>query len=238
MDNYTFKTVAFGGFDKQDVIHYIEQTSKETAERQDQLQQENESLQTEAERLRSQLRELQTRLDTETALREEAQERLRPEAEAYAQFRDRVGDIECDAHKRAAELEASTLAKLRRTVDLFRAQYTALMSAFETTAAQVTVELRKVEVNLSQLPRAMDQAGTELNELAALLEQRADPEKKKLLNRVFGADDQSCQGAVTFLQATPTNDAKIVVDITNVHTPKYYRTGKISDLWEEKPTPI
>ena len=159
------------------------------------------------------LRELQTRLDTETALREEAQaqfdqartkleqeqaarqalesarteaeqlaaelERLRPEAEAYAQFRDRVGDIECDAHKRAAELEASTLAKLRRTVDLFRAQYTALMSAFETTAAQVTVELRKVEVNLSQLPRAMDQAGTELNELAALLEQRADPEKRK-----------------------------------------------------------
>ena len=106
-------------------------------------------------------------------------ERLRPEAEAYAQFRDRVGDIECDAHKRAAELEASTLAKLRRTVDLFRAQYTALMSAFETTAAQVTVELRKVEVNLSQLPRAMDQAGTELNELAALLEQRADPEKRK-----------------------------------------------------------
>ena len=90
-----------------------------------------------------------------------------------------MGDIECDAHKRAAELEASTLAKLRRTVDLFRAQYTALMSAFETTAAQVTVELRKVEVNLSQLPRAMDQAGTELNELAALLEQRADPEKKK-----------------------------------------------------------
>ena len=72
MENYTFKTVAFGGFDKQDVIHYIEQTSKETAERQDQLQQEKESLQTEAERLRSQLRELQTRLDTETALREEA----------------------------------------------------------------------------------------------------------------------------------------------------------------------
>ena len=69
------------------------------------------------------------------------------------------------------------------------------------------------------------------------VQENPDPEKKKLLNRVFGADDQSCQGAVTFLQATPTNDAKIVVDITNVHTPKYYRTGKISDLREEKPTP-
>ena len=197
MENYAFKSVAFGGFDKQDVIHYIEQTAKEAAAVQERLQKENEDLQTEADSLRTQVRELQTRLETETALREQAQseleqertarqgleafkpeaerlaaelERLRPEAEAYAQFRDRVGDIECDAHKRAAELEASTTARLRRTVELFRAQYVTLMSSFESTASHVTAELRKVEVNLSQLPRAMDQAGTELNELAALLE--------------------------------------------------------------------
>ena len=31
MENYAFKSVAFGGFDKQDVIHYIEQTAKEAA---------------------------------------------------------------------------------------------------------------------------------------------------------------------------------------------------------------
>ena len=44
------------------------------------------------------------------------------------------------------------------------------MSTFETTASHVNSELRKVEVNLTQLPRAMDQSGTELNELAARLE--------------------------------------------------------------------
>lgn len=159
-----------------------------------------------ADSLRTQVRELQTRLETETALREQAQseleqertarqgleafkpeaerlaaelERLRPEAEAYAQFRDRVGDIECDAHKRAAELEASTTARLRRTVELFRAQYVTLMSSFESTASHVTAELRKVEVNLSQLPRAMDQAGTELNELAALLDRSTKKEEKE-----------------------------------------------------------
>ena len=181
MENYAFKSVAFGGFDKQDVIHYIEQTAKEAAAVQERLQKENEDLQTEADSLRTQVRELQTRLETETALREQAQseleqeafkpeaerlaaelERLRPEAEAYAQFRDRVGDIECDAHKRAAELEASTTARLRRTVELFRAQYVTLMSSFESTTSHVTAELRKVEVNLSQLPRAMDLGGTEL----------------------------------------------------------------------------
>ncbi|MGI5868564.1 MAG: type III-B CRISPR module RAMP protein Cmr6 [Kiritimatiellia bacterium] len=44
------------------------------------------------------------------------------------------------------------------------------------------------------------------------------------------------KGAVTFLQAAPTNDAKIVVDITNVHTPDYYRTGRQEDLRNERPT--
>ena len=205
MENYTFKSVAFGGFDKQDVIHYIEQTSKEAAENLEKLRQERDSLQTEAESLRSQVRELQTRLEAESSLREQAQsqleaeqtarqelesskgeaerlraelEKLRPEAEAYAQFRDRVGDIECDAHKRAAELEADTTAKLRRTVELFRSQYVTLMSTFESTASHVTAELRKVEVNMTQLPRAMDQAGTELNELAAQLEHGAKKEEK------------------------------------------------------------
>ena len=185
MENYAFKSVAFGGFDKQDVIHYIEQTAKEAAAVQERLQKENEDLQTEADSLRTQVRELQTRLETETTLREQAQSELeqertaRQEAEAYAQFRDRVGDIECDAHKRAAELEASTTARLRRTVELFRAQYVTLMSSFESTASHVTAELRKVEVNLSQLPRAMDQAGTELNELAALLDRSTKKEEKE-----------------------------------------------------------
>ena len=213
MENTTFKSVAFGGFDKQDVIHYIEKTAQEAATTQEHLRQENEQLRaesqhlgTEAESLRSQVRQLEQQLEAETALRQQAQtqlekerqarqaleavkpevqrlsaelERLRPEAEAYAQFRDRVGDIECDAHKRSAELEATTLAKLRHTVELFRSQYVTLMSTFESTASHVTAELRKVEVNLTQLPRAMDQAGTELNQLAAQLEQSAKSAKKE-----------------------------------------------------------
>ena len=54
------------------------------------------------------------------------------------------------------------------------------MSAFESTAGHVTSELRKIEVTLSQLPRALDQTGTELDALAARLEKKpeAKPEKK------------------------------------------------------------
>ena len=203
METNTFKSVAFGGFDKQDVIRYIEQTARDTAALQERLQGENQELRTEAEALKNRVRELEAQLTAENSLRkqieaqaEEARaaqqlleaaraeaehlsaelKRLRPEAEAYAQFRDRVGDIECEAHKRAAELESTTMAQLKRTVDLFREQYVEMMSVFETTASHVTGELRKVEVNLSQLPRAMDQAGTEMNELAALLERQGGKE--------------------------------------------------------------
>ena len=206
MENGTFKSVTFGGFDKQDVIRYIEKSAQEAAELQQKLQGENDALRKEIEALREKVHELESRLESETAFREKAQadleeersarkelegsreeaqrlavelERLRPEAEAYAQFRDRLGDIECDAHKRAAELEASTTAKLRRAVELFRGQYKELMSSFDATSAHVTAELRKVEVNLAQLPRAMDPAGKELEELTSVLEQAGKKGERK-----------------------------------------------------------
>ena len=208
MDNYQIKSVAFGGFDKQDVISYIEKAATEAAALQQELRNEVEELRkqlsdTEAERdvLRAELEQAQSgrsvaedRLAEESAIRTALEplqeevvqlrqevETLRAEranllqdAQAYAQFRERLGAIECEARKRAADLEDATNARLRQTVDAFRRQYQILMSTFETTAAHVNSELRKVEVNLTQLPRAMDQSGLELNELAAQLEKKRE----------------------------------------------------------------
>lgn len=208
MSNYQIKSVTFGGFDKQDVIAYIEKSAAEAAALQQELTQELESLRkrladAEAARdaLRAELEQTQSgrtaaedRLAEESAVRlaleplkEETvqlrrevealraeREKLLPDACAYAQFRERLGAIECEARKRAADLEEATNAQLRQTVDLFRRQYQVLMSTFETTAAHVNSELRKVEVNLTQLPRAMDQSGLELNELAAQLEKKKE----------------------------------------------------------------
>ena len=199
MENYPIKSVTFGGFDKQDVINYIEQAAQKAVDAQNELQAENESLREQTESLRKTAEELRTALETlnadkqrlEAELAREASARqelerlkdlepeiqrltaeadaLRPDAQAYAQFRGRIGAIECEARERAAALEASTAQRLQQTVDQFRGQYQALMNVFEATSAHVTGELRKVEVNLSQLPRAMDKPGVELNELAALL---------------------------------------------------------------------
>lgn len=197
MENHTFKNVTFGGFAKQDVIDYIEKSAKEAAAAQDQLQQESDGLRAQVESLNGRLEGLQAQLEVVTAERdrlavqlEQASagrealepfkpqaeqlaaevERLRPDAEAYAQFRERIGAIECEARKRAADLENETAVRLEKMVAQFRGRYQELTAAFDATASHVTGELRKVEVNLTQLPRAMDQAGVELEELAGLLE--------------------------------------------------------------------
>ena len=192
MDNYPIKSVTFGGFDKQDVIRYIEQTAQQAAAAQQTLQAENENLRKQVTDLTTELSYLRAQFSSLSAERDHLQEtlsqesssrqqlealkpleaevaRLRPDAEAYAQFREHIGAIECEARKRAADLEDEANARMRQVVDQFRAQYQTLMSTFETTAAYVNGELRKVEVNLTQLPRALDQIGVRLQELEGVL---------------------------------------------------------------------
>ena len=206
MENYSFKSVAFGGFDKQDVVRYLEQSSEKAASLQKELETENETLRRQAEEreaeleaLRAQVEELtaqrdrlQERLETESAARADLEPRralekdvarltaerdaLKPDAESYARFRERLGAIECEARNRADDLEEEAAAQTRRTVEAFQSRYQRLMSDFESVAGHVNSELRKIEVTLSQLPRALDQTGAELNELASRLEKK--PEEK------------------------------------------------------------
>lgn len=200
MESYTFKTVTFGGFDKQDVARYVEQLTQEHSAALAALQEENAALKEKNSHLEAENRSLRTQADAQAAslsqlsaqaeklleevaalrdypekyeaLRTEA-DRLRKDAEAYVEFRNRIGNIECEAQQRAAKLEADTQAQLRRMADSFRAQYEALTGTFDAAAAHVTAELRKVEVNLTQLPRSLDGVGRELEQLDAILPEKA-----------------------------------------------------------------
>jgi len=196
MENNTFKSVTFGGFDKQSVIEYIEKTAQEASAAAQQLQQELDTIQQERDEQRDELSRLHSEVESLSAERDRLSsalereksarqaleplkpdldrlsaevERLRPDAESYAQFREKIGAIECEARKRAADLESSANARLGGLLASFRTQYQELMSTFDTTAGYVTGELRKIEVNLSQLPRALDQLGSELNTLEGTL---------------------------------------------------------------------
>lgn len=189
MERYAIKSVAFGGFDKEDVARYIEQASQEAAklkEERDALQEQAENLRQENAALQGQVQDLMAAeetlkaevqrlvpLEEETVRLREQLEALRPDAEAHAMLRDQVGTIECEARQRAAELEERTVGQMRKATDLFRQQYQLLMSTFETASSHMTAELRKMEVSLAQLPRTMDQTGAELNRLAAALEKNS-----------------------------------------------------------------
>lgn len=205
MENYSFKSVAFGGFDKQDVVRYLEQASEKAAAIQRELETENEALRERTEEqaeelgeLRAQLEELagerdqlQAQLEAERAARADLEplralekdvarltaerDALRPDADSYARFRERLGAIECEARNRADDLEEAAAAQTRRTLEEFRSHYQRLMSAFESTAGHVNSELRKIEVTLSQLPRALDQTGAELDALSSRLEKKTEP---------------------------------------------------------------
>ena len=206
MENYSFKSVAFGGFDKQDVVRYLEQASEKAAAVQRELEAENAELRKQVEDRRDVLDQLRAQVEELTAQRDGLQEKLeseaaaranleplraleqdvarlkaerdalKPDAEAYARFRERLGAIECEARNRADDLEEEAAAQTRRTLEEFRSRYSKLMSDFEAASGHVNGELRKIEVTLSQLPRALDQTGAQLNELAARLEKK--PEEK------------------------------------------------------------
>ena len=139
MERSAIRSVAFGGFDKEDVARYIEQLSQETEklrEERDALQEKADCLEKEAEELRTQVQELTKAreelsaemarlapLEKENAQLKEQVEALRPDAEAHVMLRGQVGAIECEARQRAAELEEHTAGQMHKALDLFRQQY-------------------------------------------------------------------------------------------------------------------
>lgn len=181
MEARNFKSVAFGGFDKEEVIQYIQKTAQENTEALETLRRENGSLRAENESLRAQmeqsLREREDAAKKETeALREQARaltaelDELRPQAQSYREVRSQVGDIECQARRRASELESATTMRLNALIADVRRQYQEMSSAFSATAGQAAAELRKIEVSLTQLPRAMDQTGKKLEEIVSAVD--------------------------------------------------------------------
>lgn len=204
MENYSFKTVTFGGFDKQDVIRYLEQSSEKAAADQRELEREIEKLRKQLEeetekvnqlegevgRLNVQRDWLQSQLDTETAARKDLESlrsleqdvvqakaeaaALRPDAEAYARFRERLGAIECEARSRADDLEDAAAERTRRSTEAFMEQYQKLMGLFSSAADHVTQELQGLEKALAQLPQNMEETEAALNELSSGLQKSPD----------------------------------------------------------------
>ena len=132
-----FKTCLFGGFDREDVVAFIEKTSRESSERIEALVQENEELQRKSQSMESELllmredylvrsqqaerasalAEQVTALTAKLASLEEETAALRRQAAEYQSLRDRIADIEISAHRRTEEFRAAAVAQLREMID-------------------------------------------------------------------------------------------------------------------------
>lgn len=131
-----FKTCMFGGFDREDVIKFIEQFSKDSQERIALLEQENAALKSGNADMESALRTLHAQLKDQqqenslcdelrrqiAALSERADElqkerdALKANADEYAYLKEHIAQIEINAHRRSEEFRAEALAQLRKCV--------------------------------------------------------------------------------------------------------------------------
>ena len=126
--DHPFRSAAFGGFNREDVLKYLETSAQQTAQARQELQQQldgareqAEHLQTRVEEQEAQLQHLRpmeqelTHLQREHAdalrelahLREENRqlrgrvEAMQPSADAYEELKERTAGVELEAHRRA-----------------------------------------------------------------------------------------------------------------------------------------
>ena len=164
----SFKTCLFGGFDRQDVVTFIEKTSRENRERIEaleaenaSLQQQNETMDSELQQMRSeytektekamQVPELSKKLTESEQRRQELEEEnavLRVQAAEYLSMKDHIAEIEINAHRRTEEFRVAAIAQLREIMatqrtwcEQTRQQYTTLCQQFaeKLMQAQQTV---------------------------------------------------------------------------------------------------
>ena len=167
-----FKTCMFGGFDREDVVSYIEKTAKETQEKLDALESENTRLKADNERIKEALRSLhaqtkqmkqeeqdqeslQRRLDeaqaraAELAVRceslEAENESLRASANECAHLKEHSADIEINAHRRTEEFRADAIEKLRAVIGQQRTWCQKQRGAYAFMSEAILQDIRRAE---------------------------------------------------------------------------------------------
>lgn len=179
LENTTFKTVTFGGFDKGDVANYIQKSAAQAEEVQRQLSKEIEALEQELAQLKAEHQTLAEQSAQQMAekdqaladcqavsgqqlstLREQLQGQinvLTPDAQAYQRFCQSMTALELEAKTRASDLEAQAMAKME-------AQEQAQTERLAAMEGEVTQRLADLEAQTTQ---RLAQEQAESDELVA-----------------------------------------------------------------------
>ena len=157
--DHPFRSAALGGFNRQDVLDYLEKTSAENAQRQQELQQKLEAAEEERGRLAARTGEQEEQMAILQRERDSLQQQLEQVKQALAVGQDRE------------EAQERELAGLRRERDALKARVEALEPE---AAAYEAVKERTAGVELEAHCRAqkiVDQADGQARELRRNMEQ-------------------------------------------------------------------
>ena len=166
----SFKTSMFGGFDRSDVIAYIEKTGREHEERVAALEAENETLRKENQTLENTQRVTQAQLlkmrDNEETCRrlrrqladaearnQELEQRcaqLKVQADEYESLKDHVAQIEISAHRRTEQFREEAVTKLRQLAARQREWCRTAQADYEQMNCQLLERLQQAEQTLRQ----------------------------------------------------------------------------------------
>lgn len=172
-----FKTCLFGGFDREDVVSYIEQLSRESGEQIAELEAANETLRQknqtmegelllmreqflsrseqakESEALQAQnaqLAEQVADLQAQLAAAREEAAALRFQAADYQSLRDHIADIEISAHRRTEEFRAAAIARLRQMIEEQSAWCEQAKERYSELSAQFAQKLQAAQELVAQ----------------------------------------------------------------------------------------
>ena len=161
----SFKTCMFGGFDRQDVVAFIEKTAEEHRVETETLRAENDQLRRDRDaavaenealrclteedaRLQEDNNRLQRRVEELQAKLAEVQAEnnaLRGPAGEYQSLKEHIADIEISAHRRTEEFRGKAIAELMELVDGQRRWCTQQEAAYRQMNEGILAELRKAQ---------------------------------------------------------------------------------------------
>ena len=172
-----FKTCMFGGFDKDDVVKFIEKLAQEhqteiaalTEEKNSLLEKlnANESLLAAADKAVDELHtsceqyqaeatvaaDLRSKLEnamSELAALRAENEALRGPAKEYESIKDHIAQIEINAHRRTEEFRSEAIAKLKDSIAQQRAWCSAQQERYEQLGNNLMQQFRRAESELEQ----------------------------------------------------------------------------------------
>ena len=161
----SFKTCMFGGFDRQDVVAFIEKTAEEHRVETETLRAENDQLRRDRDdavaenealrclteedaRLQEDNNRLQRRVEELQGKLAEVQaenDALRGPAGEYQSLKEHIADIEISAHRRTEEFRAKAMERLAQCIAQQRAWCGQRRSTYAHTNAALLDQLRQAE---------------------------------------------------------------------------------------------